>query len=150
MKALKKRVNEPSPIDMLRREMDLFFDDMVPFSWSRGNGGKELDTWTPTADISEDENEYVIRMDIPGMEKKDIKVNFQDGRITITGERKMEEKEDEKDFIRRERYRGSFYRSFTLPETIKEDQIHASFKDGVLKLTVPKGEVVKPKSIKIN
>jgi HSP20 family protein len=147
---LTKRTNEPSAIESLRREMDHFFDDLVPFSWSRENGGKTLSTWSPSSDITEDENEYQIRMDIPGMEKNDIKVNVQDGRITITGERKTEEKDEKKDFIRQERYHGSFYRSFTLPEKLREDNIQATFKDGVLKLVVPKAEVVKPKMIKVN
>lgn len=147
---LTKKTREPGTIDMLRREMDQFFDDMVPFSWTRDNGGKGLSTWAPNADITEDEKEYLIRLDIPGMDKNDIKVNFQDGRITITGERNVEDKEEKKDFIRQERYYGSFYRSFTLPEKVKEDQIKANFSNGVLKLTVPKAEVVKPKSIKVN
>lgn len=145
-----RREQEPSTLDLLRREMDHFFDDFVPMRWSRENGGKNLGTWTPSADVKEDEKEYIIRLDIPGMEKNDIKVNFQDGRLTITGERKTEEKEEKKDYVRQERYFGSFYRSFTLPEKIKEDAIEASFKNGVLKLIVPKGEIKKAKSIKIN
>lgn len=150
MKLTKRKVTEPGTIDTLRREMDLFFDDLIPFSWARDNRGKELGSWLPSSDITEDESEYQIRLDIPGMEKEDIKVNFQDGRITITGERKMEEDEEKKDYIRRERYQGSFYRSFTLPEAVKDDKIQATFKDGVLKLVVPKAEIVKPKSIKVN
>lgn len=146
---LKRRTQEPNSLDILLREMDLFFDDLVPFSWSRDNGGKAVSTWAPSADVTEDENEYVIRMDIPGMEKKDIKVNFQDDRLTVTGERRKEEKEEEKDFIRRERYYGSFYRAFTLPEKIKDEKINASFKDGVLKLSVQKAEAVKPKMIEV-
>jgi HSP20 family protein len=145
-----KRTAEPSTIEMLRREMDHFFDDLVPFSWTRENGGKGLESWSPNADISEDDKEYLVRMDIPGMEKKDIKVTFQEGRITVSGERTSETKEEKKDFIRKERSHGSFYRSFTLPDVINKDQIEASFKDGVLKLTIPKAEVVKPKPIKVN
>lgn len=147
---LTKRESEPNTIDLLRREMDHFFDDFVPMRWSHENGGKNLGTWTPSADITEDEKEYMIRLDIPGMEKNDIKVNFQDGRLTVTGERKSEEKEEKKDYVRQERYFGSFYRSFTLPEKIKEDAIEATFKNGVLKLVVPKGEIKKAKPIKIN
>jgi len=147
---LTKREIEPNAIDLLRREMDHFFDDFVPVRWSRENGGKNLGSWTPSADITEDEKEYLIRLDIPGMEKNDIKVNFQDGRLTITGERKSEEKEEKKDYVRQERYFGSFYRSFTLPEKIKEEAIEATFKNGVLKLVVPKGEIKKAKPIKIN
>ncbi len=144
-----KRTKEPGTIDMLRREMDQFFDDLVPFSWSRENGGKTLGTWNPNTDITEDEKEYMIRMDIPGMEKNDIKINVQDGRITVTGERKTEEKEEKKGYVRQERYFGSFYRSFTLPDKLKEDGIQASFKNGVLKLQIPKDAVVKPKTIKV-
>jgi len=147
---LTKKEREPNTIDLLRREMDHFFDDFVPMRWSRENGGKNLGSWTPSADITEDEKEYLIRLDIPGMEKNDIKVNFQDGRLTITGERKSEEKEEKKDYVRQERYFGSFYRSFTLPEKIKEEAIEATFKNGVLKLVVPKGEIKKAKPIKIN
>jgi HSP20 family protein len=146
---LKKRNNGPDSLEVLRREMDHFFDDLIPFSWTREMGGDKMETWAPSSDITEDKNEYVIRMDIPGMEKKDIRVNYQEGRITITGERKTEEKEEGKDFIRKERSHGSFYRSFTLPESVKEDNIKASFKDGVLKLVIPKAEVVKPKSIEV-
>ncbi|MEX0906175.1 MAG: Hsp20/alpha crystallin family protein [Balneolaceae bacterium] len=147
---LKKRSHEPGTIDLLRREMDRFFDDLVPFSWTREDGGKGLQTWSPDSDITEDENEYMIRMDIPGMSKDDLKVNYMDGRVTVSGERTKEEKEEKKDYIRRERYHGSFYRSFTIPEAVEEDKIEASFKDGVLKLIVPKTEVVKPKAIKIS
>jgi HSP20 family protein len=147
---LTKRTGEPGTLETLRREMDHFFDDLVPFSLHHDNGGKALATWAPSADITEDENEYLLHLDIPGMEKKDIKVNFQDGRITITGERKMEEKVEKKDQIRRERYQGKFYRSFTLPEKIKEESIQASFNNGVLKLVIPKTEAKKPKEIKIS
>lgn len=145
-----RKTKEPGTIDILRREMDQFFDDLVPFSWSRENGGKTLETWTPSTDITEDEKEYMIRMDIPGMEKNDIKINVQDGRITVTGERKTEEKEENKGYVRQERYFGSFYRSFTLPEKLKEDGIQASFKNGVLKLQIPKDAVVKPKTIRVH
>lgn len=145
-----KRTREPGTLETLRREMDHFFDDLVPFSINRANGGKALSTWTPSTDITEDENEYLVHLDIPGMEKKDIKVNYQDGRITITGERKMEEKDENKDYIRQERYRGNFYRSFTLPEKVKEENIQASFNNGVLKVVIPKAEIVKPKEIKVN
>ena len=148
MKMIKRE--EPRAIDMLRKEMDHVFDDLVPFSLRKESGGSDLRMWSPSVDISEDESEYLIKMDIPGMDKKDIKVNYQDGRLTVTGERKTETKEEEKDYIRQERYRGSFYRSFTLTDTIKDEEIQATFKDGVLKLVVPKAETVKPKSIKVN
>src|SRR6056297_2200109 len=149
MKLTKTR-NGPNTIDTLRREMDHFFDDLVPFSWSSEQSGKATGRWAPSADITENENEYQIMMDIPGMDKKDIKITIQDGRVSVTGERKTEEKEEKADFVRQERYYGSFFRSFKLPEKVKEEDIKATFKDGVLKLLIPKAEVVKPKSIKVS
>lgn len=149
MKLTKTR-NGPRTVDMLRREMDHFFDDLVPFSWNRDQSDETLRTWMPSADITEDEKEYQILMDIPGMDKNDIKINIQDGRVSVTGERKTEEKKEKADYVRQERYYGSFFRSFKLPDKIKEDDIQASFKEGVLKLLIPKAEIVKPKSIKVN
>lgn len=149
MKLTKTR-NGPSTIETMRREMDHLFDDLVPFSWSRERGGETLGTWTPSADITENEKEFRILVDMPGVDKKDIKVNFKEGRVTITGERMEEEKEEKDDFIRQERYFGTFYRAFMLPEKVKEDKIKATFKEGVLKLQIPKAEEEKPKSIEVS
>lgn len=141
---------EPNFMDVFRSEMDRFFDDVVPFSIRKINGDRAIDAWSPMTDWSETETEYKIVLDLPGIEKKDIKVNMQEHRLVISGERKKEEKEEKRDYMRRERYFGSFYRSFTLPEPIKEDAITANFKDGVLVVTVPKSdEGKKPKSIKV-
>lgn len=145
-----KRKSEPTAIESMRREMDRFFDELTPFSWMReNNGGSIMDVWAPSTDMSEDENEYVIKMDIPGMTKDDIEVNFEDNRIIIRGERSEEEEEEKKDYIRKERYDGSFYRSFTIPKTVEEDQIKAKFEEGVLKINLPKAEVSKPKEVKV-
>jgi HSP20 family protein len=144
-----RRNKDVSTIDQLRREMDQMFDDMAPFSWLKGNGNRMLEAWSPDSDITENKNEYTVKIDLPGMEKDDIKVNYQDGRITITGERKKEEKEEGRDFIRKERFQGSFYRSFTLPEAVKEEEIKASFNNGVLIVVIPKSEVAKSKTIKV-
>ena len=145
-----KRKSEPTAIESMRREMDRFFDELTPFSWMReNNGGSMMDVWAPSTDMSEDENEYVIKMDIPGMTKDDIEVNFEDNRIVIRGERSEEEKEEKKDYIRKERYSGSFYRSFTIPKTVDEDQIKAKFEEGVLKINLPNAEVSKPKEVKV-
>jgi len=145
-----KRKSEPTAIESVRREMDRFFDELTPFSWMREtNGGSRMDVWAPNTDMSEDENEYVIKMDIPGMTKDDIEVNFEDNRIIIRGDRSEEEKEEKKDYIRKERYEGSFYRSFTIPKTVDEDQIKAKFEEGVLKINLPKAEVSKPKEVKV-
>ena len=132
------------------REMENMFER---YSHASGRG---LDTdlgivdWTQTVDIEESNNFYLIRADVPGVDKKDINVHMDKGVLSITGE-KHEEKETGKGTKRHrtERYNGSFARRFTLPGTIKADKIDASYKDGVLSLMIPKAEEAKPKSIDI-
>lgn len=147
MRSLTKR-SETSPIEALRREMDHLFDEMVPFSWfsEKGNG---FDLWAPNTDMMETDDAYVIEIDLPGIPKEDVKISFKDNRLTISGERKKEEKEEEENFMRRERYFGSFLRSFTLPNTVKEDAVKAKYRDGVLTVTVKKTEESKPKTVKV-
>ncbi|MDX1639398.1 MAG: Hsp20/alpha crystallin family protein [Balneolaceae bacterium] len=149
MRSLAKR-SEGSPIEALRREMDQLFDEMVPFSWMREQGGNGYDLWAPNTDMVENDNEYVIKMDLPGIPKEDVNITFKDNRLTISGERQQEEKEEKENYMRRERYVGNFLRSFTLPNAVKEDDIKAKFKDGVLRITVRKTEESKPKTVKID
>jgi len=132
------------------REMENMFER---YNHARG---RDVDTnlgfadWSPTVDIEESDNFYLIRADVPGVEKKDIDVHMDKNVLSITGE-KHEEKETGKGTKRHrtERYNGSFARRFTLPGTIKADKIDASYKDGVLSLMIPKAEETKPKSIDI-
>ena len=132
------------------REMENMFE-----RYNRESGrGLETDLrsadWSPTVDIEESDNFYLIRADVPGVEKKDIDVHMDNGILSITGE-KREEKESGKGTKRHrtERYSGSFARRFTLPGSIKADNIDASYKDGVLSLMIPKAEEAKPKYIDI-
>lgn len=120
------------------------------------NIGKQLSTemsfadWSPSVDIEEEEDKYVIKADLPGVKKEDIEVKLENNVLSIRGEKKTE-KETGKGtkHHRTERFHGTFARSFTLPETVKADEVDASYKDGVLMLTVPKEEESKPKSIDI-
>ncbi len=105
--------------------------------------------WSPLADISEDEDKYVVKLDLPGIDKEDVKLSFTDGLITISGERKQENEEKNTKYHRVERTYGKYYRSFALPNKIKEDKIDAQFKNGQLKITIPKADEVKPKEIEI-
>ncbi len=107
--------------------------------------------WSPTVDIEESDQSYLIHADIPGVDKKDIDVKVENGVLSISGEKHMQKesgKEGSK-FHRTERFSGSFARSFTLPSSIDEDKVEASYKDGVLSLMIPKAEEVKPKAIDI-
>lgn len=105
--------------------------------------------WAPLVDISEDEKEYLIKAELPEVKKEDVTVSVQDDVLTIAGERKYETEEKGKKFHRIERAYGSFERSFTLPEDADAGKVAADFKDGVLKIHLPKSEKAKPKSVEV-
>jgi HSP20 family protein len=118
----------------------------------RREGDKEALTvaeWSPLVDISEDEKEYLIKAEIPEMKKDDIKISVQDNVLSISGERKYEIDENGKKYHRVERAYGSFVRSFTLPEDADGSKVGAEYKDGVLKVHLPKSEKAKPKAIEV-
>jgi len=105
--------------------------------------------WAPAVDILENENELVLKADVPGLEFKDIDIQIENGTLTLKGERKFEKDENSKGYHRLERSYGSFVRYFTLPDTVASDQVHADYKNGVLTVTLPKKEIAKPRSIKV-
>ncbi|MBT8433882.1 MAG: Hsp20/alpha crystallin family protein [Gammaproteobacteria bacterium] len=106
--------------------------------------------WAPSCDIEEQEDRYVIKADLPGVDKKNIDVKLENGVISIRGEKQLE-KETGKGSKRHrtERFHGTFARSFTLPDAVKDERVEANYKDGVLSLVIPKAEEAKPKSIDI-
>ncbi|HEV2721197.1 MAG TPA: Hsp20/alpha crystallin family protein [Thermoanaerobaculia bacterium] len=104
-------------------------------------------TWAPTTDIVETKDALIVRCELPGIEEKDVNVEIENGVLTISGERKFEEKTKEKNFHRVERAYGRFVRSFTLPPNILNDNVKATFTEGLLELTLPKKEEAKPKKI---
>lgn len=113
-------------------------------------GGKEAMTvaeWAPLVDIVEDDKEYLIKTGLPEIKKEDVKVSVEDDVLTISGERSFEKEEKGKKYHRVERAYGSFARSFTLPEDADAQKVAAEFKDGVLRVRLPKSEKAKPKSI---
>ena len=105
--------------------------------------------WSPLVDISEDDKEYVVKAEIPEMKKEDIKINVHDDVLTVSGERKYEKEEKGKKYHRVERAYGSFMRSFALPENADGSKINAEYKDGVLKVHLPKSEQAKKKAIEV-
>ena len=106
--------------------------------------------WAPSVDISETDSAYLIKGEIPGVKKEDVKVTIQDGMLTIQGERKQEKEEKGKKFHRIERSYGSFVRSFRVPGDADENSVKAEFKDGMLNVTLAKSEKAKPKSINVS
>jgi HSP20 family protein len=115
-------------------------------------GGQEEFTvteWSPPVDIAEDDKEYIVKAELPGLNKENIKVSVEGGVLSIAGERKVEKEEKNKKYHRIERSYGSFTRSFTLPDDASGEKVNAEFKDGVLKVHLPKEEKAKSKSIEV-
>jgi HSP20 family protein len=122
---------------------DRFFDFDLPTLFDK----EEM--VVPHFDISETEKDYVISGEIPGIDVKDLNVTLIDGIITIKGEKKKETEEKEENYHRIERHYGSFERSFRVPDKVKTDKLDANYKDGVLKLTLPKAEISEVKKIEV-
>lgn len=105
--------------------------------------------WSPNVDIAETQNELVLKADLPGVELKDIDIQFENGTLTLKGERKFEQEHDSEGYHRRERTVGAFMRCFALPDTVDPEKVKATYDSGVLTVTLAKKEVAKPRSIKI-
>lgn len=105
--------------------------------------------WTPAVDIQETDKEYAVKVDLPEVKKEDIKINLLDGTLSIEGERREEREEKGKKFHRIERQYGQFVRRFVLPEEVDAANVQAQFKDGVLKVTLPKSPAAMPKSVEV-
>lgn len=137
--------------DYFDRMERLFGEDrLMPYAWPRELGVKV--EWKPTADIIETEKEYLIKAELPEVAKEDVKVDVADGLLTLRGERKYEKKDEAEKMQRMERFYGSFERSFALPEDVEVDKIKAEFKDGMLKLhlpRIPKAERTPPVQVRI-
>ncbi len=106
--------------------------------------------WSPRVDITESADEYTMFFDIPGVEKSDVRMNFSDNTLKVSGERRVFNESNDRTTHRVERIFGKFFRSFTFPTSVNPDKIKAIYKDGVLTVTVPKSEESKPKQISIN
>lgn len=120
--------------------MDEFFNDAV---------ANRQNSFAPKIDISETEKQYVIDVTLPGMKKDEIQIDLEKGRLTISGERKFEKEEEGKTYHRVESHYGTFTRSFQLPDDVNDDSINASYKDGILNITIDKSEEKMKKQIKI-
>ena len=117
----------------------------MPFTgdWSQKNWVFNSNVFTPRVDVTEDNDNLYVHAEIPGVDKKDINVSVTDGVLTISGEKKNETRDENKNYFRIERTSGSFSRSFTLPTDVMTDKISAEYKDGVLNITLPKSEEAK-------
>ena len=130
----------------LRDEIDRLFEE--PLS-GLARTSQLLSGWTPALDLHEDKDNFVVKIEVPGMKKEDIEVTLHEGSLSISGERKGEEKFKDADAYRSERFFGHFQRTVTLPAPVAADKIKAQYKDGVLTVTLPKAEEAKPKQIDV-
>jgi len=136
-------------VSSFARDLDPFFND----NWSRFPTNRVWDrSWSPVVDIEERENEIVLNAELPGMKKSDIGITVDDNILTLRGEKKIESKNGDEgsDYFRSERYFGKFERSFNLPTYVAANKAQASFKDGILQVTLPKKEEAKSKRITIS
>ena len=131
----------------MQEEMNRLFDRF----FGRFSERREFDEgmWSPFVDISETKDDLVITAEIPGMNKDDIKISINDNILCLKGEKKQDKKVEEENYHRVERSYGTFHRSFTLPATVQQDQVKATYRDGILRVTLPKAEEAKPKEIAI-
>lgn len=138
------------------REMDDLtrrLNHLWGMSPARGGGDENVTTsdWTPLVDISEDEKEYLIKAELPGVTKDDVRVTVENGTLRLSGERKFEkeEKDEKKKYHRVERYYGSFVRGFAVPEDADPAKVHATFNEGMLSVHLPKAEEAKPRTVDV-
>ncbi len=130
----------------MQREIGRAFDSL--FTDVDGDGD-HLSQWRPRIDVMEHADSFVIKAELPGVNRNDVKITVRENILTIKGEKKQEKEEKDKSYHRVERSYGSFERSFTLPSGVKNDKIDATYKDGVLTITLPKVEEAKPKEIEV-
>ena len=140
------RWNPLNEMSLLQNQMNRLFDTTL-HGWPGDSNGTTQ--WTPAADIYEAENELVVNLDLPGVDPKMVDIQVQNNVLTIRGERQFEDKQNKDNFHRVERSYGPFARSFTLSTAVDADKIRASYKSGVLSITLPKAEAAKPKRIQI-
>ena len=145
------RWNPFREMDDLQRRMTSLFD-WSPFRRSSLTSDDENITvpeWAPLVDIVEDDKEYLIKVELPEVQKDDVKVTVESGTLTISGERKAEKEQKGRRFHRVERYYGRFERSFSVPDDAEADDVKAEFKDGVLRVHLAKSEQARPKQIEV-
>jgi HSP20 family protein len=132
----------------LQNRLSALFQD-----FERGEGGGAALTtaaFVPPVDIYEDEHRIVLKLEVPGLTEKDLDIQLENQVLTVKGERRLEKEEQEQNFHRIERRYGSFYRSFTIPNTVEPESVRAGYDAGVLKIELAKRAEAKPKQIKVN
>jgi len=137
-------VTRTNPRTLQARFFEPFFGRFNFLDESLDNG-----TWAPPVDVAEETDKILVKVEVPGMNESDLKIHFEDGLLTVSGERQFERKDD-RNYHRIERTYGSFVRTFSLPRSVDPNAIVASYKNGVLEIEIPKKDEAKPRQIQIN
>ena len=132
----------------LRDDLDTLLE--LPFLTGGSRQAQLFTGWTPALDLYQNNDNVVAIVELPGMRKEDIEISLQDGMLTIGGERKSEDGGNGESAARTERFTGKFRRSITLPTRVDANKVNATYKDGLLTVTLPKAEEAKPKQIQVN
>jgi HSP20 family protein len=132
----------------MQHEMDRLFASLWPTAAERD--ARVNDAWVPAIDVYEDKAQYVIKAELPGVKREDVTLSLEEDVLTIKGERCYEKEEKQEGFLRVESAYGAFQRALRLPQSVKADAVNAEFKDGILKITLPKADTVKAREIKID
>jgi HSP20 family protein len=132
----------------LQDRMNRLFRDT--FNQAGGDESLTTSTFAPAVDVYEDEHTVTLKIEVPGIDEKDIDVRIENNTLTVHGERKIEKEEKEENYRRVERHYGAFTRTFTLPTTVDSENVAATYDKGVLKVSLPKKAEAKPKQIKVN
>jgi HSP20 family protein len=135
-----------SPVSDFRREFDRLFDDLTA---PTSRGLKTSQTFVPVCDVEEANDHYLLTLEMAGIREEDLKIEFNDGQLVISGERRVAAKPNGDGLWYSERRFGKFQRSFALPSGIDAEKLEASYQDGILNIVVPKAESSKPRQIKI-
>jgi HSP20 family protein len=130
----------------LHRQIDQVFGDSLGAAAANGDATV---SWVPSVDVHEEADKFVVRADLPGVEGKDISVTADNGVLTVRGERKLEKRENQNGFERLERSEGAFLRRFTLPKTVRSEEIKARHVNGVLEVTIPKQPAPEPRRVSV-
>jgi len=130
----------------IKNEIDRVYDELFN---NRADDVESMGNLVPLVNIEENDDTFIISAELPGLDKKDVKITFKDGSLCLSGKKEKVKEESGKNFHRNEREYGTFSRSFSIPNKIKTDKIEANFDKGVLTILLPKAEDVKPQEIKI-
>ena len=135
-------------LSILQERMNRVFEDAAVRGW-KNDEPSATTSWSPAVDIYETDSEIMVQAELPGVDRKDIALQLENNVLTLKGDRRFEKETNQENYHRIERSYGGFSRAFTIPTIVDEDKIRADYKDGILKIALPKKDQVKAKQIKI-